>query len=368
MHLNQKNQHLYLREIEILAIQIGSQDFLEDYMQNYVSKINQKGLKVGYIATPSNKQKTFLLSRFYLYKELQMETTENLNSLYKNFIKIALKALSLNDDERELTMHRLFSDIPHLKSDPKIFARKKLENEIPQICIQHIQFLTRKGWIHEAQKFVSEYSNLYPENIGLEQLHIQLHMCPEDERMSMYLLERGLENKPKRGEFWILKASLHLNPLSIFFDINQAEKALELAERYTAHMPEIYTKKYQLALIKSGGTIDARELEIIKRKLELSLGDYCDLSWNLLTYDVNYNLKDKIDIAMRMVENIYQENRGVYETRLSPDVQNSISTLDQKSLYDVFVNSLGICSGNLSTKILTMSNQEKIITVLANRC
>ena len=225
--------------------------------------------------------------------------------------------------------------------------------EIKHNVCNHIYFLARRGEYQLLEQRLSNYLVQFPENFLIKKIEIQNLITSDCENDSFDKINELLIDQPKFGEVHALKATLHLNPLSKFYDIDLAENALEEAILSTPQYCDSYILKYGISLIK--GQSNEANLDTI---FSFSTHGKFGFIWDSFIHDPNHFIKDDLASLKATIRAFFNQMESVYrgdshEERLER-ARALRPELDDSQLYLLFS---GPCGMNLHSLANAMSDQ-----------
>jgi hypothetical protein len=363
--------HHSLWQAEKFAIRIKSAIFLERYLLDYIAKKNQQtpfplfSLDIQTFPKTGlyeSRHQLFILLRNYLYRELRGESVESLLPAYEKTFDFLVAEQEEEDMGKHLLGSSLYSDLSKPTNATASEQSKKKIQLLGRLYQQYISFLLRHGLFEKAKQKISYYLARGINYIDFKIWHAQLQLTLLTEEQGMKCIEEFLEKTPHFGQMLALKASLHLNPHSRFFDLKLAEEAIEKALRFSEQEPNTYALEYKLTLMQEKENPFsfswAQKKEHILSKMEwwLTKVDH-QMPWCLFAHDPYRSLPEAVSAIRESMEQCFLKS-CVHLPSSATLAEKEEQYLDGFAITD-------ITWMNLAKKYPHLKDHEKIILLLS---
>lgn len=236
--------------------------------------------------------------------------------------------------------------------------------------LQYIHFLVRGGDIKESildieelllSSFISD-----PKDVReLKLIYVQLLISNGEEEKAINQLKVFTTDESKHAPFLFEKAFLHLNPLSAFYDVEEAEKIYthiktrKIGEQY----PQLSLLEYRIACLKR------QNRKTAERSLQLLIKDlYGSIKVLMCRHPSHLPIHEKTRLLINDISKQHDEDfLQVADARktLSLDetfvvAEKQYGETDRLTLYRQFIDPTGICMGNLHEKIAAFTPSQRI--------
>lgn len=129
-------------------------------------------------------------------------------------------------------------------------SNDKKNKEILHGYLHYILAIMAYGDTERALKISHEAYNLFPLNSRICELWLQGRCNEQNDEVYFEHLNRILQKIPKSGNLWLSSAQLHMNPLSMHFDLQKAELCLLKALKYTPQLGDVSIEFLRLSFIR----------------------------------------------------------------------------------------------------------------------